>query len=541
MRTAPKPSTLSVVPMGDRRVYTNSSTYISTTKSEYTLPSSYSSPSTSVPAGKPGAKCSTRDVNIVLGDTNLRYQPDRYKSVNAETYLPLHPEPQDQIIAHSKWDTKGEKMMSQAHVGLKTRMDIPHDNTKFKCFTTTSQDTFKPPPPRARQEKVNGVSGGRLGISWGDDLHIKIYETTSKSTFKPHLSHPLTLPVPKQTTSHLKFDNSAPPTALQSTTQETFKQIPSTRLRQEILESKRGMREMIERERGQSSIAFGERPKNGASVESVTMRDFKEVPVVARPDIKAQKALNGGSGVLKAIYPHSTSETQQPETRQPPKKEEGKKREDNVVETIRTLKASKTASSIPFGDPSYFSSSSTRTTHNVDFPSDNPERNEPRPQFPTKGARMTRSNVEIGYETLSPFEESVRYLSTSKRAFGDPTGSEKRVVPVVPQSSLQIAVGGEYPMRQNLTTTSEAFKEPNLRGEGRVWGRAPLPADRILIFPSHSIPATQAYQTTTRQGFRNREELWETPQKTICSNNTNRVSSVTFGDPRHFRVGVEVV
>jgi hypothetical protein len=569
--------------MGDEHVFSGKSQFTSTMKFEYGVHVPSKELAVMKPAGKPlGVSTSTREVNIKLGDTN-KAQPERLLSVTSQEYvtpelytgsLHQHSHLETTVLASknrlTKWNTKNELLMSTAHAGLKTREDVPHDNSKFCCFTTTNNEAF---PVSSNKEaafpiiRYDKLPRGKTSIPLGDPGHREAYNTTSMSAYVPHSASS----APKQSRNIanresfiFKFGSaSQTQEAYLTTNNRAYTTVDSVQMEKERASLASILESMVEKERGKGNIAFGDQhymdnapPNlNYSGCQSVTMMDFK--PIDTRRE-RPRKA-NIQDGILLALYPERNLQSQtKPDTLQSmaataPSTPFSNSSEDSMrPEHFRKHKVPEKVeppskllhfndptiaqnqrymSSVPTGDSEKYALDHCETTTNSAYKA---YLDAEMPTFPKGGERITKTNFTIGDGST---DSMASLSSTSAAAFVAPENFEK-TKKLRPRSHMSYSINGEYPMAGNNTTHTTMYQDRTKFADVHKLAKAPPCVPSTLMFPTRANPdPIKSYQTTTGTFFGGRRGLWdvEIPNSDLAEKRKAASEShITIGDKTHF-------
>ncbi|KAI8848487.1 hypothetical protein BC829DRAFT_490069 [Chytridium lagenaria] len=161
--------------MGDLKVFGGTTQFTSTMKVDYHTHSAHSQhhEDTKTPAGKSLGISNNAEIHVVFGD-NRAMQNDRFRSVTSECYRDPLKEPQSSLCRHprklhrrlGKWEGRTELIMAAAHVGVKTREDLPIDDKKFRSFLTTNQEAYHLHPHQTNDISIRPKGG--TSIPQGD-------------------------------------------------------------------------------------------------------------------------------------------------------------------------------------------------------------------------------------------------------------------------------------------------------------------------------------------------------------------------------------
>ncbi|KAJ3095471.1 hypothetical protein HDU97_006893 [Phlyctochytrium planicorne] len=544
--------------MGDGNVFGGHTQFSSTMKVDYKAHSARSQweEERKVAAGKAlGITTSSNsEIHVVFGD-GRKVQDDRYRSVTSECYRNpekiVTEEPPRRRIRKTidkrleSWEGKTELIMSAAHVGTKTREDLPIDNKRFRSFNTTSQDAYNLHPhlylksaDGKHLQTVPARPQPGTSIPQGDREKQQCYESVAASSF---VRHP-------PTSYGLTQKAEAPPAGAVLEGDSRYRACFATTSGSSYSHPEGAQREVrIIKDRGSSCIAFGESIQADASKKTtgltVTQRDFREMPqenyVEARKLAAESTKISyvgdgnnlGSAGALRPDKEVSRSLLAHDEhARELAALANLAVDEHRASSGRRGGSDTMYKSSIVTGDPSRYGFGTCHTTTSASFQS-YPEAEFP--TFPVAGANITRSNFSLGDGVGT--DGSKNYMvSTAASAFVD-YGRVKRPSRRKPVPSFIGATNVEYPMSDNITSNAQFYKKPSEVPQ-RIPAVAPKSVTAALLFPlrTHGHQAA-LYETTMNAFFRTREGIVNiTPPQSGILKNDNRLSSIAFGDPTHF-------
>ncbi|KAJ3409469.1 hypothetical protein HDV05_004432 [Chytridiales sp. JEL 0842] len=551
------PNTNSVIVLGDESVFCGNNQFSSTMKIHFKK-----HPKVEIEgvekkkaAGRPlGMKGSTREVHVVFGDYN-KHQPERLQSVTAQEYIThpttynsrgMHPE---STTGREKWETKNELMMNAAHVGIKTKHDLPCDEKRFNSFQTTNQGAyaFNNKEPLPAVERFDKKPRTRASIPWGDSDKQRSYDTIAASTYIQHPTetyqdHQTTLKHPP-TSKHAILSITGEPHLYATTNHSTYRAIDTHRVKTQI----DAMAEKIAKDRSRGYIIFGEDTDSKAKevykaqfrpTQSVTQKDFKLISEKERREVNSappqrHRTIPVGSGIALAMCPDKRP-TDDVDTRIIPIEPQQAKIDpsDTPRGVIPTWQRNLQKSSIPTGDARWYKFENFDTTasssyyHHCDAET---------PTFPIRGANITKTSFSFS-DGFTSDSAAATYRSTTASTFVD-HGERERVQKIRPVSmGATGAINGEYPMCNNNTTNTEIYKAPT-HDIRPVLAKAPECAPSILFFPLNAKIASTEYETTTGAFFNKRQELYALKNgsnTSLSRQNKARESSIPFGDRRHF-------
>ncbi|KAJ3206752.1 hypothetical protein HDU67_007966 [Dinochytrium kinnereticum] len=467
--------------MGDFNVFGGTTQFSSTMKVDYGRHSvqSQERETQRTPAGKALGISNSNEIHVVFGD-GRKQQMDRFQSVTTESYQsPVEnclSDPPRRFVGKrvdgrlENWEGRTELIMAAAHVGVKTREDLPIDDKRFRSFVTTNQDAY-----HFHTNAVGGVRAAqacpRVGTSipQGDREKQQCYESVASSSFVRHppRSYGITQKAEAPPAGAVMEGDPRYLSNFTTTSKASYPHPAAPTTRDES--------DGIVKERGRSSIAFGESIQTDETKKptglTITQQDYTSLPLQtyidarkkakdSKPSIYIGDGTNLGSiGALRPNKDVSKSLREADETH---------REATRLIATHPStaphpsLQTNMYRSSIMTGDPTKYKFSSSTTTTSESFKA---YPSAPFPTFPIAGANITRSNFEFG-------DEGGVGRSTSGDAFVDYGGKVERVERVKRgEMSFMGALNGEYPMGDNITSNAQFYRDPGV--DGRVMGVAP--------------------------------------------------------------------
>ncbi|KAJ3112922.1 hypothetical protein HDU96_003990 [Phlyctochytrium bullatum] len=541
---------------GDNAVFGGTTQFDSTMKKDYGYKSLAQDPGHDmVPAGKClgiGSK-SNSEIHVVFGDMQ-KSQTDRLRSVTAECYedpgKKVYDEPPKRTLRQrvdkrlEPWEGRSELIMAAAHIGLKTRETaLPVDDKRFKNFVTTHQEVYhRHATQRAVSASLTASPYGASSIPVGDPDKQCCYESVAASSF---VQHP-----PSSYGQTAKAE--APPAGavlvgdpkylgfFDSTSSATYKG-PSL---ETLVES----RIRIHKDRGRSSIAFGESIQlddtRKATAPTVAQRDFhvhpNDVYVEARRKVAESRPTTfvgdgcnlGSVGALRPNRDVARGFVARDEHQRDATSLAFSAAEARAAGNPSSRPASRNyRSSIVTGDPSRYTFGRCTTTTNDCFQA---YEDAEFPTFPIAGANITRSNFSLGdMAPHDPEDNDREMVSTTAAAFVN-YGTVKPAVRKPQEHSFIGTLNDEYPMSKNITSNAQFYRDYAGRG-ARAQAIPPKSAPATLLFPLRTQGNQHMYETSTISFFRPRDGLVHFKHRDGPDmNEVNRASSIAFGDRRHF-------
>ncbi|KAJ3043526.1 hypothetical protein HDV00_004915 [Rhizophlyctis rosea] len=526
---------------------------------------------------KPGAKTGTqlafegagvrKDGDLVSITKTSYPRPDMevFKEVN-DLYPPRA---QDSLTPAEKYHQKPPTATSAAHIGLRTRRDLPIDDSKFHNFTTTNQEAYiaKPLAPLnggAINLARNRISNIPQGIR--DQLN---YTTTAGSAFGQYSDDAYRHTEAgsggpgrgRKSNIVLSMGADAKEQMYTSTSAAAYKGDPVDPRNRHSFPGPTGSL------RGKSSIAFGQQEDvNRATEPSVSQRDYVRDALAdaeAREAVRSsiEDRLKSKKGIAKAIKPgggkvadvesasHAAYQSPDALERACPGARgrtagirsliggevEGKATGGTSFARLGNRVMNR--SSVPDGDTKTYNFTGFETTTNKFFPAHWDAKMVPHPVL---GANITRSNFTFGQPgDVGDVPDEERFRSSTQTAFVPHANAERTVVAHGRESTKHIldADGGSvYLMGNNRTTQQDHFKQP--REPERRFGHAPPNATRKMLFPLKTVEGVrqQSYETMMDRFHGPKEGLWnmegQPERKVVGARRKVRDSSIVLGDPK---------
>ncbi|KAJ3034580.1 hypothetical protein HK097_004466 [Rhizophlyctis rosea] len=513
--------------------------------------------------------CGVRKNGDLCSITKSSYgvvDPGVFREVN-EIQAPPDPATLGPIQKHH---TKPFTKLSNAHVGLQTRSDLPIDDGKFHSFSTTTSEAFSsksiPPSESAREggkvnlerNRISNVGSGNTtgqyetsaGLSWKEwdqRSYVRCKEGDKGRNRKSHIN--------------LSMGTQSPGDGFASTNSVTYVGEPVDPENRIYFPGGTGSL------RGRSSIAFGGGNFAGGegTGESVSRRDYVPLKIEKEGLLRSsvEDRLNSKKGIASAIRPDvgvGDVETASRVAFQDPRElKVTNPRARGRTAGVRSLIGGEidkldgksgglsiarlgnrvmTRSSLPAGDPLSYNFADFETTTKREYPG---FWNAEMVPHPVLGANITRSNFEFGEsggvgDDIPPEE---RFKSSTHASYTPHTHYPQTPIAHGQKSTTHIldAEGGSiYPMSHNHTTHQINFQPP--AEPERRFGHAPPNAGRKLLFPLKTVEGVrqQSYETMMERFHGQREGLWNLDEgaerKVVGARRRARDSSIVFGDPK---------
>ncbi|KAJ8329785.1 hypothetical protein O5D80_001983 [Batrachochytrium dendrobatidis] len=565
---------LTDIVLGDSCKYSSANQPCSTTHAHYQGVQIPPTASTSI------SSCSKSKAHVVFGDPkmvtverNVSLTGADYKPPPLSTSKPVlvkpgvlidSPHPSTHTVSqmyHSKTPTA----TSAAHIGLKTRQNLPIDDMHFKNFITTSQDAYplkdiaslsitNAPVYKSSQGRPSHIHLGDLGMP-------RSYSTVQNTSFvnhpsevyKPYNGHhqkssSLTLGYAKTGSKDEGLDQ----TDMYTTTtglmhKDLFDREKQLKMHPDMRCAASADVDTLSKQSGASHIVFGEVSTTRRKTEpSVTQRDYNyemndtnfdpTVTTSVRLDHNRSTLASMTHGIISAIEPDVTKrelESHSSSTFKPCTHLDLIQRRAAGTHSMggsTPMRTSTETSSVPTGDPRHFTFGSFTTTSASAYPKYNTTN---MPTHPILGENMTKSKVTFGEQDEINNQDVVcdRYTTTSQTAF--PAYSKNELhsrygIQSRPHSGLKSIVESSAGMANNYTCHQTDYPMRSIMGRRHTI--LPQLAKDHLLFPLCS-KRVNSYETTTQECFAMRDGLAE--GKTLGHVKTLRDSSIVFGDPLH--------